>query len=265
MRNSAKSADPVVRLQRYLASCGVASRRHAEQLIADGRVTVNGAVARIGQSVNPASDRITVDGTVLEQERHVYLILNKPRGVVTSVSDPQQRRTVMQYVGGVPARVFPVGRLDMDAEGALLLTNDGELGYRLMHPSYEIPKEYVAQVAGVMSAETASRLAKGVELEDGVTAPAEVAVLERGPHKSLVRLVLHEGRNREVKRMCARVGHQVRRLRRASVAGIGVEGLRPGQWRCLTEQEVLALRKLAGLAGKRPSRSRDGSPPGDNT
>jgi 23S rRNA pseudouridine2605 synthase len=237
----------VVRLQKYLAECGVASRRESETLILDGRVRVNGVVAAIGQTVDADSARIEVDGAPVAQQRLAYIVLNKPRGVVTTAKDTHGRKTVLDLVDGAGSRVFPVGRLDMDVEGALLLTNDGELAHRLMHPKFEIEKTYLAWVAGPMTPETAARLAKGVDLEDGPTAPANVNILRQGHDTTFVRLTLHEGRKREVKRMCEAVGHPVKTLRRVEFAGIDVSGMRVGEWRHLSRDETESLRRHAGL------------------
>ncbi len=237
----------MVRLQKYLAECGVASRRASETLISEGRVRVNGAVATLGQSVDPATDRVAVDGRELGTDDKVYIVLNKPRNVVTTAKDTHGRRTVLDCVQSSDARLFPVGRLDFDVEGVLLLTNDGELAYRLIHPKFRIEKEYLAWVRGRMEAAAAAQLEQGVELEDGLTAPAKVGVLETRSGNSLVRLIIHEGRKREVKRMCDAVGHPVQTLRRITFAGIECNGLRPGEWRNLTEREITGLMVLVGL------------------
>ena len=237
----------MIRLQKYLAECGVASRRASEQLIGAGRVTVNGKTAGIGDVVDPAADEVAVDGRSLDRDGKVYIILNKPCGVITSVKDTHDRKTVIDCVMGVRARVFPVGRLDKDVEGALLLTNDGDLAFRLTHPSYQVAKIYLAWVNGVMTPETAVRIEKGVKLEDGKTGPAEVIILNTGAQTTLVRLVLREGRKREIKRMCEAVGHPVRELRRIAVGGIRVKGLRPGEWRYLNDSEINRLHRLTGL------------------
>lgn len=234
----------MVRLQKYLAECGIASRRNAEKLVEAGRVTVNGKTATLGQSVNAQSDKVELDGQEVTPEKHVYIVLNKPRGVVTTAKDTHGRKTVLDYTNGAGARVFPVGRLDLDVEGALLLTNDGDLAHRLMHPKFEVEKTYLAWVAGRMLLETAAKLAKGVELEDGQTAPAKIAILKQRHDNTLVRLTLHEGRKREVKRMCEAVGHPVKTLRRVEFAGVDVTGLRTGEWRYLSHKEIQTLRKL---------------------
>jgi len=236
-----------MRLQRYLAQCGVASRRGAEQLISAQRVLVNGQPAKIGDTIDELTDEVSLDGRVVRPERNAYVVLNKPRGVVTTARDTHSRKTVLDCLGDVGARLFPVGRLDLDVEGVLLFTNDGELAHRLMHPRYEVEKVYLVWVQGRVRPETAMRMEKGVVLDDGPTAPAKAVVLQIGARSTLLRLTLREGRNREVKRMCAKVGHRVRELQRISFAGIRVKGLKPGEWRYLTEQEIAALRKCVGL------------------
>ncbi|MBI4558028.1 MAG: rRNA pseudouridine synthase [Candidatus Hydrogenedentes bacterium] len=237
----------MIRLQKFLAECGLASRRTAEQLVASGRVTVNGKTAQLGDSIDPTSDQVLFDGKPVSSEKKVYILLNKPPGVISSVRDTHHRKTVLDCLTGVHARVFPVGRLDLDVEGALLLTNDGELAYRLTHPRYQVDKVYLARVKGAMSPETAMRLEKGVVLEDGATAPAKARILNRGARDTLIQLTLREGRKREVKRMCESVGHPVWELRRVAIANVRVKGLKPGEWRRLSDSEVLKLRQLTGL------------------
>ncbi|MBM3289074.1 MAG: rRNA pseudouridine synthase, partial [Candidatus Hydrogenedentes bacterium] len=232
----------------FMAACGVASRRASEAIIVAARVTVNGQPATLGQSVDPERDDARVDGRPIRaDDDKVYILLNKPRGVITSAKDTHGRKTVLDCVDGLRARVFPVGRLDYDVEGALLLTNDGELAYRLTHPKYGIEKVYLAWVKGRMTPETAIALERGVELDDGVTAPATVQILSVGERSTQVRLVLTEGRKREVKRMCQHVGHPVNELQRIAIAHVKVKGLKPGQWRHLAAGEVAALKNLTGL------------------
>ncbi len=237
-----------MRLQKYLADCGVASRRAAERLIEDGRVTVNGATAVLGMSVEPAQDHVTVDGASIgAQSEHFYVLLNKPRGVLSTARDPHGRQTVVELVGNLGTRVYPVGRLDLDVEGALLLTNDGELTLRLTHPRYQIEKVYLAEVLGVPSAVSLRRLVSGVELEDGPARAKSAEILERTARGAVVRLVLCEGRKREVKRLLAKVGHPVYSLRRESIAGIEIGDLGLGKWRALSADECARLRRLTGL------------------
>lgn len=235
------------RLQKYMAACGVASRRACEAFIAEGRVTVNGVVAQVGQTVEPDVDKVLLDGKSIAPDNHVYIVLNKPEGTVTTASDTHGRKTVLSCLQGVDARVFPVGRLDMDVEGVLFLTNDGELAHRLMHPSYQVDKVYLAWVYGHMKLDAAQQIEAGVMLEDGMTAPAKAVILNAGQAISLVRLTLHEGRKREVKRLCAAVGHPVKTLHRIAFGNLKVKGMRPGEWRHLSASEVQMLRKLAQL------------------
>jgi 23S rRNA pseudouridine2605 synthase len=235
------------RLQKVLARTGIGSRRVCEDLIAEGRVTVNGAVAELGRRVDPEADRVEVDGVPLSvREGLVHYLLNKPAGVVTTASDPQGRPTVVELVPAEP-RVFPVGRLDADTEGLLLLTNDGDLTHRLTHPSFGVEKEYLALVEGTPSAGALRRLREGVELDDGVTAPARASLQ---PPSSLT-LVIHEGRNRQVRRMCEAIGHPVQRLVRVRVGPIADRRLAPGAWRPLTQDEVRALERSVAPGARR--------------
>ncbi len=225
-----------MRLNAYLARAGVASRRGAEELIRAGRVRVNGEDAGHATFVQ-REDRDELDGRPLELEPLAYVLLHKPAGVVTTASDPHGRPTVVDLVE-IPQRVVPVGRLDADTTGALLLTNDGPLAHRLMHPRYEVDKLYEVEVEGEPGDEALRRLAEGVELDDELTAPARVRRL--GPAR--LELTVHEGRKHQVKRMCEAVGHPVRRLHRREYAGLIMAGVEPGEWRKLTEEEVAALR-----------------------
>jgi 23S rRNA pseudouridine2605 synthase len=226
-----------MRLNAYLARSGVASRRKADELIKAGRVTVNGEPGQLNTFV-AAHDHVAVDGEPVAKQRLAYVLLHKPTGVVTTAVDPQGRRTVTDLVRH-ESRVAPVGRLDFDTTGALLLTNDGELAHRLAHPRYGVEKVYEADVAGLPGDDALRRLREGVELDDGVTAPARARLLT--PRR--VELILHEGRNRQVKRMLEAVGHEVRRLHRSRYAGLTVERLAPGEWRELTREEIDALRR----------------------
>ena len=230
-----------MRLNAFLARAGVASRRGADALIKAGRVTVNGVPGELNTFVEQ-TDVVRVDGRELGKQALRHVLLNKPRGTITTASDPSGRPTVVDLVKG-DVRVVPVGRLDRDTTGVLLLTNDGPLAHRLAHPRYGIEKTYVAEVRGEPSDETLAALAHGVELDDGPTAPARVRRLA----PSRVELVLHEGRNRQVRRMLEAVGHPVERLRRSRYAGLGPGRLRPGDWRELTRHEVARLRRQVGL------------------
>ncbi|HLX31459.1 MAG TPA: pseudouridine synthase [Gaiellaceae bacterium] len=225
-----------MRLNAFLARAGIASRRRADELIKAGRVTVNGEPGRLNTVVG-ARDRVEVDGEEVARQRLAYVLLHKPAGVVTTARDPQGRPTVVGLVPHEP-RVVPVGRLDADTTGALLLTNDGPLAHRLAHPRYGVEKTYVAEVEGDADGAALAALRDGIELEDGVTAPARARRLGRGR----VELVLHEGRKHQVKRMLDAVGHPVTRLHRSAYAGLTVDGLDPGEWRELTAHEVERLR-----------------------
>jgi len=227
-----------VRLNAYLARAGVASRRRADELIKAGRVTVNGAPGQLNTVVG-ARDRVALDGQEVARQRLAYVLLNKPEGVVTTARDPQGRLTVVDLVPNEP-RVVPVGRLDADTTGALLLTNDGPLAHRLAHPRYGVEKTYVAEVEGDPDEEALRLLREGVELEDGRTAPAKARRLGR----ARVELVLHEGRKHQVKRMLEAVGHPVTRLHRSAYAGLTLSGLEPGTWRSLEPAEVERLRRM---------------------
>ena len=229
-----------MRLNAYLARAGVASRRKADELIKAGRVTVNGEPGQLNTFVS-GRDRVELDGRPLEKQRLAYVLLHKPAGVVTTASDPQGRPTVVELVADHETRVVPVGRLDADTTGALLLTNDGELAHRLAHPRYEIEKVYEAEVEGDPSDETLRRLERGVELDDGRTAPARAKRLA----PSRVELALHEGRKHQVKRMLEAVGHPVTRLHRSRYAGLSLEGVEPGEWRELEPGEVARLHSLS--------------------
>ena len=209
------------RLQKILAEMGVASRRRAEDLIREGRVTVNGRSARIGDKVDPLKDHIKVDGRLLASHgAKVYLMLHKPKNVVTTVEDPEGRTTVMDLIKGRMPRLFPVGRLDYDAEGILLLTNDGELAHRLSHPSFHVPRTYSVKVKGKPSPEEIRKMSRGMALEDGPTAPCRVVLQKETRENAWVEMTLHEGRNRQVKRMWERIGYPVWKLQRISFAGL---------------------------------------------
>ncbi len=235
-----------MRLNAYLARAGIASRRKADELIKAGRVRVNGLPGELNTFVE-ARDTVEVDGRPVAKQRLAYLLLHKPAGVVTTARDPQGRPTVVDLVPPEP-RVVPVGRLDADTTGALLLTNDGGLSHRLAHPRYGVAKVYVADVEGEPSDDALRALADGVELDDGRTAPAKARRL--GP--SRIQLTLHEGRKHQVKRMCEAVGHPVRRLHRRAYAGLTLGGLRPGAWRELTRAEVERLQAATRTRRSRP-------------
>ncbi len=242
-------AEGEVRLQKVLARAGLGSRRACEELIADGRVTIDGVEATLGDRVDPEVAKIEVDEVPIGvRPGMVHYLLNKPAGVVTTADDPQGRPVVVDLVPSEP-RVFPVGRLDLDTEGLLLLTNDGDLTHRITHPSFGIEKEYLAEVEGEPSRGALRRLREGVELDDGPTHPATVGQV--GP--SLLRIVIHEGRNRQVRRMCEAVGHPVRRLVRTRLADLTDPGLAPGEWRDLTTDEVRSLERAVAHGAADPT------------
>lgn len=238
---------PAMRLQRFLAQAGVASRRACEEIIESGRVTVNGETAVIGTAIDPDRDDVQLDGQPVHTDRFWYVLMNKPRGVVTTAKDTHGRKTVMDLVASIPVRVFPVGRLDKDTEGAIILTNDGDLAHRLMHPSHEVPKTYEAVVKGIVSNKALESLRTGVELDDGMTAPAKARIAARNDNETVLQLILREGKKREVKRMCEAVGHPVAHLTRTAFGGITTRGLDPGTWRKLTLAELKHLRDITGL------------------
>lgn len=231
------------RLQKAIAKAGVASRREAEQMIAQGRVRVNGRLVTVlGAKVDPASDRIEVDGRPIQKESHVYVMLHKPEGFVTTVKDPQGRPTVLDLVTSIPQRIFPVGRLDRDTRGLLLLTNDGHLAHRLTHPSYEVVKVYHARLKGAITQEAIHRLRSGVPLDDRLTAPARVRVLSRAKESTWIEIGIHEGRNRQVRRMAQAVGFPVLELVRVRFGPLRLGSLACGSFRFLQEVEIQALK-----------------------
>jgi len=228
-----------MRLQKYLAKCGIASRRHAEQMIREGRVRVNGkTVTEMGVTVS-AHDLVEFDGKpVIPEEKPVYIMLNKPRGYVTTVSDPQGRKTVMDLIEGVPERVYPVGRLDYDTTGLLILTNDGDFTYQSTHPGHEVEKTYIAEVEGIPSEDALKELREGILLDGRTTSPAKVELVERKKRSAVLRITIHEGRNRQVKRMCEAVGHPVKKLKRIAIGNLTLGDLKPGQWRYLSASDI---------------------------
>jgi pseudouridine synthase len=240
----------LVRLNKYLAQAGIASRREADRLIEQGRVKVNGRVTtELGTKVDEEKDHVEVNGrTVRVSKRKVYVLLNKPAGYLVTMNDPLGRPTIRKLLAGLPPGVVPVGRLDLDSEGLLLLTNDGELAFRLTHPRYEVPKTYVVRVDGPADPETLARLRRGVVLDGVKAAPDKVVALESGTGHSQLRIELHEGRKREIRRMMEAVGHRVSRLRRTAFAGLSLKGTAPGEWRALTPREVSSLKRMVGLS-----------------
>ena len=236
------------RLQKIISQAGIASRRAAESIILEGRVEVDGQVIReLGGKYDPELVEIRVDGKIISApEAHVYYLLNKPKGYVSTASDERGRRTVLDLLPEIKERIYPIGRLDMNTEGLLLLTNDGELMNGLLHPRYEVQKTYVARIAMGLSEAALRALREGVKLEDGLTAPARVRVLETAPGRTRVEITIHEGRNRQVRRMFKAVGHEVLALKRTAFAGLSLEGVRRGEHRALTEEEIRSLYEKAG-------------------
>ena len=234
----------LMRLQKYMALCGVASRRAAEEMITAGKVCVNGkTITELGTKINPESDKVSVDGRDINlPEKKVYIMLNKPRGYVTTAKDNFSRKTVLDLVPESLGRIFPVGRLDYDSEGLLLLTNDGELTFHLTHPSHEITKGYLAQVEGIPDENAINTLRNGVLIDGRKTMPARVFLRRQAEGKSILQITISEGRNRQVRKMCAAVGHEVLRLRRVTEGPLNLGDLKSGEWRYLTEKEVAQLK-----------------------
>ena len=234
----------MMRLQKFLASCGVASRRNAEKMILDGRIAVNGTVVKeLGTQVNELSDIVLVDGKQVhpEEEKH-YIAYNKPVGEVTTVYDPEGRPTVLDRFRDYPFRLFPVGRLDYDSEGLILLTNDGDLMNRLLHPSFEIPKSYLTRVSNSVTEEEIRKLRKGVIIDGRITSPAEVRIIRYDTFSTELLITIHEGRNRQVRKMIDTIGHQVVRLKRVRFGPVQLGDLPSGMWRKLTDEEISKLR-----------------------
>ena len=239
----------MIRINKFLSQCGVASRRNADLLLVQGRVAINGQVVGTpGLMVNEETDQVLLDGQVIHPvDQKEYIVLNKPAGYLTSLSDPHHRKTVVTLLGGVGRRVYPVGRLDLDTEGTLLLTNDGELAHRLTHPKYGVTRVYNARVTGAVDDQKLALFAKGIRLPDGNIGKADAVRLESGDRFTDLKLELKEGRKREVRHLCRAVGHPVLRLVRISFAGITCDDLGLGQWRRLNSQEIGRLRELVSL------------------
>lgn len=233
------------RLQKLIAAAGLSSRRQAEQWIEAGRVTVNGRIARPGDKADPSRDRVALDGRLLPQpERHVTVMLNKPAGYVTTQRDPQGRPVVGDLLSGISQRLFTIGRLDLQTEGLLLLTNDGELAQKLAHPRHQVDKTYLVKARGLIQRENFEKLERGVRLEDGMTAPARVEKVRTTGRNTWFELTIHEGRNRQVRRMCEAVGHPVVKLRRLRFGSLELGELPAGHYRILSAQESALLQKI---------------------
>ncbi len=239
----------LVRLNKYLAQAGVASRREADRFIAEGRVRVNGRiVSELGSRIDPGKDSVSVDGRdVRKESRLVYLVLNKPPGYLVTLKDQYHRPTIKELLPHIAERIYPVGRLDLESEGLLLLTNDGELAFRLAHPGSEIRKSYLVKVKGEPDEKALEKLRKGVFLAGKKTVPARVVLLAHNPKKSLLRIEIHEGRKHEVRLMCHHVGHDALSLKRVALGGLTLGTLKSGAWRYLTAQEIRKLRRSAKL------------------
>ncbi len=228
-----------------MAHAGIASRRKSEDIIKQGRVKVNGEViTEMGVKIDPESDCVEVDGNIISKENKIYLLLNKPIGYVTTVSDPRGRKTVMDLIAGIEQRIYPVGRLDYDSSGLLIMTNDGDLTNILTHPSFEVNKTYMVQVEGKADRKRLKRLEKGVKLKDGLTAPAIVKNISYRGNSTVFNITIHEGRNREVRRMCKKINYSVLNLKRITVANLTLGNLQEGNYRHLNEEEVNNLKKL---------------------
>lgn len=235
-----------IRLQKHLSECGVASRRAAEQLIAEGKVRVNGRVASVGDKVDPQRDKVTVRGkTVVPVKQKVYIMLHKPRGYVTTLKDEKDRKCVADLVRDVGVKVFPVGRLDRNSEGLLIMTNDGSMANKLTHPSSHVNKTYRVTVGGEVTDEQVDRLCEGIVLDGTKTLPCDVFVIERKPDRTVLQFIIHEGRNRQIRRMCEAVGLNVMRLKRLEIAGVKLGMLPQGKWRPLNEREMQRLENIS--------------------
>lgn len=246
-----------IRLQKYLSECGVASRRKSEELISQGVVKVNGAVAEIGDTVDPRRDIVTLRGKKVENRTvPKYIMLHKPRGFVTTMSDELGRKCVASLVEDVGERVYPIGRLDKNSEGLLLLTNDGEFANAVMHPSKHVAKVYRVTIRPDITDEQLSAMSGGMMIDGRMTAPAQVTVLKKQEGRTVIEIVLFEGRNRQIRRMCEELGIEVARLKRTSIAGVKLGMLPQGKWRELTEQEVSHILSAAGVKGNKKEKKR---------
>lgn len=244
--------DDRIRLQKYLSMCAVASRRKAEELIAQGKVKVNGKVAEIGDKVSPRHDTVTVSGRkIVANKKHYYIMLHKPRGFITTMDDEMGRKCVAELVSDVGARVYPVGRLDKDSEGLLLMTNDGEFANHMTHPSKHIPKTYRVTVRPDVTEEMLIAFAAGMEIDGRITAPADAHIIEKQDNRVVLEIVLYEGRNRQIRKMCETLGLEVARLKRTSIGSLKLGMLHPGKWRELTEDEVHKLMVSSGMKVKK--------------
>ncbi|MCH5190850.1 MAG: rRNA pseudouridine synthase [Oscillospiraceae bacterium] len=244
-------ADNRVRLQKYLSECGVASRRKAEEMIAAGKVRVNGKPAEIGDKIDPSRDTVEVGGKKIKKSKgHTYIMLHKPRGFITTMSDEMGRKCVAQLVENVGKRVYPVGRLDRDSEGLLLLTDDGEFANAMTHPTKHVPKTYRVTVRPLVTDEQITALTVGVEVDGRMTMPSEVRILERQEGRVVLEIIIYEGRNRQIRKMCEALGLEVARLKRTQIGSVKLGMLKQGDWRNLTDEEVHKLMTAASLDRK---------------
>ncbi len=250
-------ADNRIRLQKFLSEAGVASRRKAETMIENGEVKVNGKKAVIGDTVDPKKDTVTVKGTKIIREKTMrYILLHKPRGFVTTMDDELGRKCVTELVADVKERVYPVGRLDRNSEGALLMTNDGELANALMHPSRRVGKTYRVTVRPAVTEDMIDRLSAGIEIDGRMTAPADVRILQKEEGRVVLEMVLYEGRNREIRKMCEALGLETARLKRTAIGPVKLGMLPQGEWRDLTEQETDKLFTAAGIKKQKQGKSK---------
>lgn len=235
-----------MRLQKFMAKCGVASRRRSEEIISEARVKLNGiTISEPGTKVNINEDSVTVDGKEIKlEENNIYLLLNKPTGYITTVSDEFNRSTVLDLVKDIEERVYPVGRLDYDTSGLLLLTNDGDLAYKLTHPKYEVEKKYLAKVEGAPSKKKLDEFRNGLKIEDYITSKARITLIKQEKNFSSLEIVIHEGKNRQVRKMCSKIGHPVIELKRIEIDGIKLGNIEEGKWRYLTSSEVDNLKSI---------------------
>lgn len=235
-----------MRLQKYMAKCGVASRRKSENIILEGRVKVNGkTITELGIKVDPDKDVVILDNKIIRMEKNnVYIIINKPEGYVTTVSDQFNRPTVIDLIRSIDERIYPVGRLDYDTSGLLILTNDGNLTYKLTHPKHEINKEYIAKIKGIPNNKSLNEFKNGLKIEDYVTSKANIEIIETYKQNSQVKIIIHEGKNRQVRKMCKKIGHPVIKLKRVAIGDLNIDKMKTGEWRFLTAKEVEYLKNL---------------------
>ena len=233
-----------IRIQKFLADCEVASRRKSEALVADGKVTINGRLAQIGDKVNINKDEVKVNGKkVLAQTKHYYIMLHKPRGFVSTVKDEKDRKCVADLVSDIPARLYPIGRLDKDSEGLLLMTNDGNFANKIMHPAFHVFKKYRVTIKPSISEEQITALCIGVDIDGQTTLPAQVRVISQQPGRVVLEISICEGRNRQIRKMCESLGLEVARLKRVAIGQVKLGMLQPGEWRNLTSEEIKVLSK----------------------